>query len=134
MSDKARRRQAGDSSEWEVAEDVQPRPLGSLVAVRFDAPSARKLRRCASELGLTLSEFIRRASLTVAEYPELLAPPREIGRERYVSLTGNAFNLTWWPQEPRPLQIGEETAVERRRPRLTGPVAERQVEGTTTGV
>lgn len=51
-----------DLSEWEVVE-VGPalRPLGTTVCTRFEAGDARLMRRAARKMGLTQSEFVRRA-------------------------------------------------------------------------
>ncbi|MBI4321834.1 MAG: hypothetical protein HY675_25350 [Chloroflexi bacterium] len=109
MTKRESRKQAHDGTDdWEVVEDLVARPLGAVVSIRFDAEGARKVRLCAQALGLSLSEFVRRATLAVMDRPELLSEMREGKRNPFVVIVGNHTNLTW-PQEPGALAPSEAT-------------------------
>lgn len=114
MAKRQGQRRADDAENWEVVEDVViARPLGTVVSVRFDASSAAKVRRGASALNLTLSEFVRRAALTAADAPDLLRDAREPGVPRHVILAGDwgsvTGNLIWRGYGAEALRVGEPT-------------------------
>ncbi len=110
-----RKDQTDDADDWEVVDDVEiSRPLGTVVSVRFNAMSAAKVRRGASALNVTLSEFVRRAALTAADVPEMLRDDQEPVVSRHVLLVGNrrgsvTGNLIWHGYGTEPVRVGEST-------------------------
>lgn len=109
------------NEDWEVAEDIGGRPLGSVVSVRFEADAARTVRAAARSIGLNLSEFVRRATLAVTESPQLLAKIREPGGSYpYLVVSGNSGNIVWAPEKRKSMSTGEATVGRSVRQQLPG--------------
>lgn len=96
MTSGARQPDNHDEGSWEVDETVVRRPLGAVVSVRFEPEAARRVRRCAVSLGLSLSEFVRRATLMAIEWPAGMARMKEtgLGPSPHVAAPTTG-NITW---------------------------------------
>jgi hypothetical protein len=115
MTERRAKEHLDDSDDWEVVHDVAiRRPLAMVVSVRFSAAQADKVRRGASALKLTLSEFVRRAALTSAQAPGTLRDAAPPGVPRHIVLAGGfegkvTGNVTWRADASDPVRIGQST-------------------------
>lgn len=89
---------ADDAADWEVVGGPS-RPLGAAVSVRFDPADARAVRAAGRALGLTLSEFVRRAALMAAHDPSLLAAQQDPGARAHQLVNGQRANIVWRPSD-----------------------------------
>jgi uncharacterized protein (DUF1778 family) len=96
MATRTRAKEEDDTEGWEVIE-APTRPLGTAVSVRFDSDAARAVRQAASAMGLTLSEFVRRAALVAASDPSLLARVVPPNTRLYQVISGPPAKKGWWP-------------------------------------
>lgn len=67
-----KRRIDPEELDWEQAEVHEGRPHGTVVSVRMDAAEAERLRTLASQLGLNMSQVLRRALADFEPQPRAL--------------------------------------------------------------